>query len=345
MTMPRSQMIDPSRSVTVHSWSKCVRDAFLLDSFDGTQHRRQWIKDFLIFLNSVFAIDMVSFSLMVNHMHLVLQTHPERVAKWSDLTVAERWAKLHPASIMKWGQALRPPGDVATLTLDQATRLVGADKERIAKLLPQLSCLSKYHQVMKQYIARRANLEDGYTGHLWNQRFQCRIILDEPSLLATMIYVDLNPIHAAVADTPENSDYTSIQDRITVRQWETGNNDSNEAVRGLMRNDEPCVWLASIERQSDSDGVLSMTTDEYIQSVDEMGRRIRPDKRGSISAALPPILQRLEQGGVVVVEVLRRLFGGFVGSVIGSRESCREEAARRGVRRVLGLRTTDFIAT
>jgi len=42
----------------------------------------------------------------------------------------------------------------------------------------------------------------------WEGRFKLQILLDEASLLACGAYVYLNPIRAAIAETPRTSDYT-----------------------------------------------------------------------------------------------------------------------------------------
>ena len=43
-------------------------------------------------------------------------------------------------------------------------------------------------------------------------------LLDQAAVIAAMAYVDLNPIRAAMAETPEASDHTSVQARCVARQ-------------------------------------------------------------------------------------------------------------------------------
>jgi len=94
---------------------------------------------------------------------------------------------------------------------------------------------------LNQPIARAANLEDGCTGHFWESRFTSQALLSEQALLTCMAYVDQNPIRAQMADTPQTSAYTSIQERISPTfelaqaiRGQSFNNADNIVVKPLL---------------------------------------------------------------------------------------------------------------
>ena len=62
--LARREMIDPSEMQICHTISRCVRRAFLCGddpvSGESYEHRRQWIRDRLEFLASVFGIDCLT---------------------------------------------------------------------------------------------------------------------------------------------------------------------------------------------------------------------------------------------------------------------------------------------
>jgi hypothetical protein len=67
-------------------------------------------------------------------------------------------------------------------------------------------------------MARRANREDGCTGRFFEGRYKSQRIANEAALLACSMYIDLNPVRAALAETPETSEFTAAFERIAARQ-------------------------------------------------------------------------------------------------------------------------------
>ncbi len=107
-----------------------------------------------------------------------------------------------------------------------------------------------------------------------------------------MAYLDLNPVHAEMAETPETSDHTSIQERIPQKF------DLTAAVKSQpLANpfELPLPLLASFENAIEIDqqsGCLHSLSD-CLQLVDRTGRAIREDMRDAIKHRLSPILRRL----------------------------------------------------
>ncbi|MCP3980201.1 MAG: hypothetical protein GY716_12925 [bacterium] len=296
-------------------------------------------------LAETFAVDIAAYAVLSNHLHIVVRTMPGRVQQWSDREVAARWLRVFPGH--------RAEAHDATPSNEVIDRLA-ADSNRIAVLRARLASLSWFMKSLKEPLAHIANAEDGVTGHFWEGRFRSPRVLDLAGLLGTMVYTDLNLIRAGLARTPEQSEYTSVRDRIHVRQryFKLAGLRARAPRRAerLLRTDasdrspahpEDGIWLAPIESERGEGasagavdglpGVLEMTLDEYLMVVDMTGRIVRGERAGAVPSELASILARLEvdvERWVTVMSGLPRVFGTVVGGAV----SRAAEAARRGVR-------------
>ena len=297
MPRPRRTQISVEDTPWYHAVTRCVRKAWLtgIDPNTGKsyEHRREWVESQLLKLGVIFAIDIAAYAVMSNHLHLVLRIDIELANSWTDREVVEQWHQLFKGTELTQSFA---KGELVTeQNLSQL-------RHSIAQYRSRLSDISWFMRCLNEPIARMANKEDKCTGRFWEGRFKSQALLDEAAVLTCMAYVDLNPIRAKMALIPEKSDYTSIQGRI----------------KAALKGEQPKSLLPFIgnEKRHQPKGV-NFELQDYLQLVDETGRIIREDKRGSISASSSKILNRLNispDNWIKMTSDFGKIFHGPVGT-------------------------------
>ena len=276
MTRARSSLIDAGSTPYYHCVARCVRRAYLCgeDHLTGKnfEHRRQWVVDRLQMLVSIFAIEVCSYAVMSNHYHVVLHINARQVERWDRDEVLRRWTSLFSGPLLVQRYLC-------------SERLSSSEQRRVDEYVEEyrarLKDISWFMRCLNEHLAREANKEDGCKGRFWEGRFKSQALLDEAALLTCMAYVDLNPVRARLAETPECSDYTSIQKRLETLSRPEGSMQSLMLKPFRLQEQNP-------------DEALPYLLHDYFELVDWSGRAVRADKKGSIAEGTPPILERLE---------------------------------------------------
>ena len=298
MAKPRVAQISLQDTPFYHCVSRTVRRAFLcgVDEASGRtfEHRRKWLEQRLLFLTQAFAIDITAYAVMSNHLHVVLRVDADSALAWLDIDVVNQWHKIFKGTPLT--QRFANGEVIEDYEIDTLN-------ERVAEYRRRLIDISWFMRALNEPIARQANEEDNCTGHFWEGRFKSQALLDEAAVLACMTYVDLNPIRAQMATTPEQSKHTSIKRRI-------------DAAR-LGRQPKRLLPFIGNEHKELPKGLLFDVKD-YIALVDDMGRILRNGKRGAIKESTANILSRLNiplDNWLKITEEFKYLFTGPVGTL------------------------------
>ena len=279
MGYARKALVSLQDTPYYHVIGRCVRRAWLwgFDEYAGKDysHRKQWVLDRLALLSKTFAVDVCSYAIMSNHYHLVVHVDQQRAHALTAQEVIERWSNVFaiPQVVSRWQSGEATPAECHTA-------------EEVVKMWRSRLCdLSWYMRCLNEHLARRANAEDECRGRFWESRFKSQALLDDTGLLTAMAYVDLNPVRAGIAATPEAADFTSVKARI--------------AMIARSANPEPSqdtapVRLLPFKAPGSRSPHLPFALKDYLTLLDWTGRTLRKGKHGHIDAAQPPILTRLK---------------------------------------------------
>lgn len=360
----RRDIVDDQNPGVYHCISRCVRRESLLSS----PARRQWLVRRLEQLAQVLAIDVVSFAVMENHLHLLIRIRPDIVRSWSDREVARRRVAILPNRRTRSRSGRDPDGAPS----EQEVAAILASPALLDRARRDLSNLGFFHRLLKEPCARAWNKEDGVTGHFWEGRFHSPRVLDDASLLRVSRYIELNEVRARAADSIPGSIWSSA-----CAQW----NRLVSAVRGMLRDRPesaasalakvtwepvfPCTPPKASARRPGTRPFAGMEIPlvDYVLELDLIGRMRHPRKPGFISAGKRCLADELEallgSGGQALARIrgelqialssrLRHLIGPSphgsmqtdhrrYGSCYGDTVSVAREALRRGARRVIPI--------
>ncbi len=336
MTAPRSELVDIGLTRYYHCISRCVRQAFLCG--EGYDHRKQWLEERLELLAQNFAISVCSFSAMDNHLHVLVRLDGDIEPRWSNQGVIRRWIAVYPPSKLD----LNNPKAVQAWVEKEAK-----NRRKVAEYRKRLQNLGWFMKALKEPLARMANKEDGCRGAFFEGRYKSIAILDDEVLLATAVYVDLNPLAAGMATTPESSPHTSIRQRIlNIRmkgELAALKAASLSSALGSIAAGkiEESHWLCPIEdlrrKGSQREGMLdSFSLGSYLLLVDATSRMVRTGK-ARVSHEVAGILDRLGTSSQLWEARLKKLFAKerLLGSYFATRPDRLQTAcALRGVHHV-----------
>lgn len=279
MTISRAQQINLNETAYYHCISRCVRQSYLCginyETGKDYSYRKEWILQQIKRLSTIFSIKICAYAIMSNHYHLVLYVDVKAADHWDENDIRERWGKLFYKDAKAW-DAL--PDDC------------NEKFDKIALWNDRLMDISWFMKCLNEFIARLANKEDKCKGRFWDGRFKSQALLDEAAVISTMSYVDLNPIRAKLASTPETSFHTSIYERIQFAKKEICDTSKAEHFDNAEQPPRLMPFNNGLQR---SDSAINFSLSEYLTLVDETGRDLRHGKRGYIPASLTPIFERL----------------------------------------------------
>ncbi|MEY3894812.1 MAG: hypothetical protein RLZZ214_331 [Verrucomicrobiota bacterium] len=268
---------------------------------------------------------VVSYCLMSNHIHLLIEVPAAPAGGFSDEQLLERLRAIYSEAY------------VATVALElaEARKLVAGSlaKEGLvvarihSRFTYRMHDLSEFMKTLMQRFTKWFNRTHSRQGNLWEDVFKSVIVEDGAAAKTVAAYIDLNPVRAGIAADPADYRWSSYGEAIGGGAKGNGKKARAGLVRALRAHQrveaDAAFWLNDVSREYRKllmAGAAGKTT----ESVGREGKTVMKTLRKGMSATGAE-REKARAGEISLGKMLRCRVRYFTdGAVIGSRSFVNE---------------------
>jgi len=177
------------KPVMYHCISRVVDRQFVLGDVE-----REHFRMLMRMQENFTGCRVLSYVIMSNHFHLLLEVPPMPVGGFSDAEMLDRLSMIYPEGTV---------AEVAKQLADAAQSGNEHYRQEIhARYTYRMHDLSQFMKTLLQRFTCWFNRCNQRTGTLWEQRFKSVIVEDGIAATSIAAYIDLNPVRAAMVVDP-----------------------------------------------------------------------------------------------------------------------------------------------
>ena len=214
-----------------HCISRVVDRRFAFEPEDKEQFRI-----FMRMMEKFSGCRVLSYCLMCNHFHLLLEVTPRPQEPLSDAELLERLGGLYSEA-----EVAVVAKELAAVRADLASgRIKVQSDEDYAQRIHQrytyrMHDLSEFMKTLLQRFTRWHNTRTKRKGNLWEENFKSVVVEDGEAARTMAAYIDLNPVRAGIVEDPADYRWSSYGEAVGGGV----KGDGKRAREGLVR-----AWMA-----------------------------------------------------------------------------------------------------
>ncbi len=286
---------------------------------------------------------VVSYCLMCNHFHILLEVPPIAESGLSDEVLLKRLTAIYSEAFV--AGVARELADARTVDYVEESGLQEGLAAIHKRFTYRMQDLGEFMKGLLQRFTQWFNRAHSRTGRLWEDRFKSVIVEDGVAAKTISAYIDLNPVRAGMVKDPADYRWSSYGEAIGGGAKGNGKTARAGLVRALRAHQgigaDADLWASGVSKEYRK-LLIAGAVGKSAESVGRDGKTIMKTLRKGISKEESERVHD-KDGDVPLGKLLRCRVRYFTdGAVIGSRsfvdEAFVKSRERFGAKRKTGAR-------